>query len=72
MKEKRIMDKNIHLISKTGEKIAVPHKEFNDSEMLKDGKYDEYYIDVDWYMANGYSRAEDMFRRIESGYGSSR
>jgi hypothetical protein len=66
------MDKYIHLISKTGEKIAVPHKEFNDSEMLKDGKYDEYYIDVDWYMANGYSRAEDMFRRIESGYGSSR
>ena len=66
------MDKNIHLISKTGEKIAVPHKEFNDSEMLKDGKYDEYDIDVDWYMANGYSRAEDMFRRIESGYGSSR
>ena len=41
------MDKNVHLISITGEKIAIPHKVFNDSEMLKDGKYDEYYLDVD-------------------------
>ena len=31
------MDTNVHLISKTGEKIVVPHKDYNDSEMLKDG-----------------------------------
>ena len=60
------MDKNVHLISKTGEKIVVPHKDYNDSEMLKDGKYDDYNIDIDWYLANGYSIAEDAFRRIES------
>ena len=60
------MDKNVHLISITGEKIAVPHKDFNDSEMLKDGKYDGYSLDVDWYLANGYSKAEDAFKRIES------
>lgn len=65
-KKKLIMDKNVHLISKTGEKIAVPHKDYNDSEMLKDGKYDDYHIDVDWYLANGYSKAEDVFSRIES------
>lgn len=64
------MDKKVHLISKNGEKIAVPHKDFNDSEMLKDGKYDGYSLDVDWYLANGYSKAEDAFRRIERGYGS--
>ena len=40
--KKLIMDKNVHLISKTGEKIVVPHKDYNDSEMLKDGKYDDY------------------------------
>ena len=34
--------------------------------MLKDGKYDDYNIDIDWYLANGYSIAEDAFRRIES------
>ena len=60
------MDKNVHLISKIGEKIEVPHKEFNDSEMLNDGKYDDYHLDIDWYLNNGYSLAEDMFRRIES------
>ena len=64
------MDTNVHLISKTGEKIVVPHKDYNDSEMLKDGKYDDYDLDIDWYLANGYSKAEDAFRRIERGYGS--
>ena len=63
------MDKDVHLISKTGERLAIPHKVFNDSDMMKDGKYDEYDLDVDWYLANGYCKAEDMFRRIESGYG---
>ena len=30
----------------------------------------DYDLDIDWYLANGYSKAEDMFRRIERGYGS--
>lgn len=59
------MDTNVHLISKTGEKIVVPHKDYNDSEMLKDGKYDDYDLDIGWYLANGYSVAEEAFRRIE-------
>ena len=59
------MDKNVHLISITGEKIAIPHKDFNDSEMLKDGKYDEYYLDVDWYLASGYVTIEEARKRIE-------
>lgn len=59
------MDKNVHLISITGEKIAIPHKVFNDSEMLKDVKYDEYYLDVDWYLASGYVTIEEARKRIE-------
>ena len=59
------MDKNVHLISITGEKIAISHKVFNDSEMLKDGKYDEYYLDVDWYLASGYVTIEEARKRIE-------
>ena len=59
------MDKNVHLISKTGEKIVVPHKDYNDSEMLKDGKYDDYDLDIDWYLANGYVTIEEARRRIE-------
>ena len=30
-----------------------------------DGKYDGYDVDIDWYLANGYRKAEDMFKRIE-------
>ena len=59
------MDKNVHLISKTGEKIVVPHKDYNDSEMLKDGKYDDYEVDIDWYLNNGYMTLEDMRKSIE-------
>ena len=59
------MDTNVHLISKTGEKIVVPHKDYNDSEMLKDGKYDDYEVDIDWYLNNGYMTLEDMRKSIE-------
>ena len=59
------MDTNVHLISKTGEKIVVPHKDYNDSEMLKDGKYDDYEVDIDWYLCNGYMTLENMRKSIE-------
>ena len=59
------MDKSVHLISKTGEKIVVPHKDYNDSEMLKDGKYDDYEVDIDWYLNNGCMTLEDMRKSIE-------
>ena len=40
-------------------------RDLNISQQNDDGKYDGYYLDVDWYLANGYSKAEDMFKRIE-------
>ena len=54
-----------HLINNKGEKLVVETREFNISQQNGDGKYDEFYLDVDWYLANGYSKAEDMFKRIE-------
>lgn len=54
-----------HLINNKGEKLVVETREFNISQQNGDGIYDDFYLDVDWYLANGYSKAEDMFKRIE-------
>lgn len=54
-----------HLINNKGEKLVDETREFNISQQNGDGKYDEFCLDVDWYLANGYSKAEDMFKRIE-------
>ena len=48
-----------HLINEKGEKLVVETRDFNISQQNGDGKYDEFYLDVDWYLANGYSKAEE-------------
>ena len=63
------MDKNVHLINEAGDRIEVERKDFSKSELLKEQKYSNYDIDIDWYLNNGYSIAEDAFKRIES-YGN--
>ena len=60
------MSKTVHLINEAGDRIEVGRKDFSKSELLNEQKYSNYDIDVDWYLNNGYSLAEDMFRRIES------
>ena len=65
------MSKTIHLINEVGDRIEVARKDFSKSELLNEQKYSNYDIDVDWYLNNGYSLAEDMFRRIE-GNGNSK
>lgn len=60
------MSKTVHLINEVGDRIEVECKDFSKSELLNEQKYSNYDIDVDWYLNNGYSLAEDMFRRIES------
>ncbi len=61
------MDK-LHLINEIGDKITVEAKDFeNKKKQLNETTNSNYHIDVDWYLANGYSLAEDMFRRIENG-----
>ena len=46
---------------------SVEHPWFRESCKVEKNKYSNYYIDVDWYLTNGYSLAEDAFRRIENG-----
>ena len=65
------MSKTVHLINEAGDRIEVERKNFSKSELLNEQKYSNYDIDVDWYLNNGYSLAEDMFRRIE-GNGNSK
>ena len=61
------MDK-LHLINEVGDKIIVEAKDFeNKKKQLNETTNSNYHIDVDWYLTNGYSLAEDMFRRIENG-----
>ena len=58
----------LHLINEIGDKITVEAKDFeNHKKNLNETTKTNYHIDVDWYLANGYSLAEDMFRRIENG-----
>jgi hypothetical protein len=57
------MSKTVHLINEVGDRIEVERKDFSKSELLNEQKYSNYDIDVDWYLNNGYSLAEDMFRR---------
>ncbi len=61
------MSNKVHLINEVGHRIEVESCEYEDNQLLKENKYSNYYIDVDWYLTNGYSLAEDAFRRIENG-----
>ena len=54
-----------HLINDKGEKLVVETRDFNISQRNGDGKYDDYEVDIDWYLANGYVIAEEGFKRIE-------
>ena len=54
-----------HLINERVEKLVVEARDFNTSQQEGDGKYDGWYIDVDWYLANGYKTLEETRRIIE-------
>ena len=59
------MGKKVHLINEVGHRIEVESCALADDELFNENKYSNYEIDVEWYLANGYSLAEDVFRRIE-------
>lgn len=54
-----------HLINEKGEKLVVDTRDFNISQQNGDGKYDDYEVDVNWYLSNGYMTLEDMRKSIE-------
>ena len=57
----------VHLINEVGHKIEVANSELIEDRLSNERNYANYHIDVNWYLANGYSQAEDVFRRIENG-----
>ncbi len=58
----------LHLINEVGDTIAIEFKDFeNKKKQLNETTNTNYHIDVDWYLTNGYSLVEDMFKRIENG-----
>ncbi len=60
-----------HLINEHGDRQVVETRNADEEiQRLNESTNSTYHLDVDWYLANGYSKAEDMFRRIERGYGS--
>ena len=54
-----------HLINDKGVTLVVETRDFNISQQNNDGKYDDYDVDIDWYLNNGYMTLEDMRRSIE-------
>ena len=58
----------LHLINEVGDTIAIEFKDFeNKKKQLNETTNTNYHIDVDWYLTNGYSLVEDMFKRIGNG-----
>lgn len=57
----------IHLINEFGDKKVVESAVLEkEQKRLNESTNSTYSLDVDWYLANGYSLAEDVFKRIES------
>ena len=56
-----------HLINEHGDRQVVETRNADEEiRRLNESTNSTYHLDVDWYLANGYSKAEDAFRRIES------
>ena len=59
------MGSKVHLINECGDRIEVDSSVLADDQLLNENKYSNYYIDVDWYLSNGYMTLEDMRKSIE-------
>ena len=58
-----------HLINEYGDKKVVETKNLErEVRQLNESTNSHYFLDIDWYLNNGYSKAEDVFDRIENGY----
>ncbi len=69
--EKNSDEKKVHLINAKGERLHIPYSEsVKLDKLIKEGKSEEYYGDVEWYLSNGYVKMEDAIKRIESQNGT--
>lgn len=56
----------VHLINAKGERKHLTYSESIELEnLIKEGKSEEYYADLDWYLSHGYVKMEDAIKRIE-------
>lgn len=56
-----------HLINEYGDKKVVDTKNVHQQQQqLNENTNSNYFLDIDWYLNNGYSIAEEVFARIES------
>lgn len=61
----------VHLINAKGERKHIPYSESVELErLIKEGKSEEYYADLDWYLSHGYVKLEDARKRIEGQNGN--
>ena len=60
----------LHFINAKGERKQLPYSEAVKLEkLIKEGKSEPFYADLDWYLSHGYVKMEDAVKRIE-GNGS--
>ncbi len=56
-----------HLINEHGDRKVVETRNADrELQQLNESTNSHYFLDIDWYLNNGYSIAEDAFKRIES------
>ena len=69
--ENKSDEKIVHLINAKGERIHIPYSEsVKLDRLIKEGKSEEYYADLDWYFSHGYVKMEDAIKRIEGQNGN--
>ena len=57
-----------HLINEHGDRKVVETRNVDkELKQLNESTNSQYFLDIDWYLNNGYSIAEDVFNRIENG-----
>ena len=55
-----------HLINEHGDRQVVETRNADEEiRQLNERTNSTYYLDVDWYLANGYVTIEEVIRRIE-------
>lgn len=57
-----------HLINEHGDRKVVETRNADkELQQLNEITNSQYFLDIDWYLNNGYNIAEDVFNRIENG-----
>ena len=66
--QKKSKEYMVHLINAKGERKHLTYSESMELEkLIKEGKSEEYYADLDWYLSHGYVTGEQMWNEIENG-----